>query len=142
MEIPLFIEKARTKLYETKMAFERHHYNATVKWGEKMYDINLFIITVSLITIGMLNYLLFILLWKSSSDWTIVERMSVSYYHYRLGYFLYIKEMEYLQSIMTNAYDKYQRENVLNDEKEQPYETDDKDVIDMLLRLNKTTKME
>jgi len=139
MKIPLCIKKTQTKFNESKKAFERYYYNVSTIYHEKMYDINLFLITISLIFVSIFDYLFLILLWKSSSEWTTVETASIGYFHYRLGYYLSVKEYRYLNSLVG----AYGSENILKRTTNSPVlDKVDKELVDMLLSLKKTTKME
>jgi hypothetical protein len=78
-------------------------------------------------------------LWKSSSDWTTVETASIGYFHYRLGYYLSVKEYRYLNSLVG----VYGSENILKRTTNSPVlDQVDKELADMLLALKKTTKMD
>ena len=93
---------------------------------------------MSLFFVSIINYLFLILLWKSSSDWTTVETISVAYFHYRLGYYISIKEYKYLNSLVG----VYGSESILRRATNSPVlEKIDNEIVDMLLALKKTTKM-
>jgi hypothetical protein len=139
MKIPLCVKKTQTKFNESKKAFECYYYNVSTIYHEKMHDINLFLITISLIFMSIFDYLFLILLWKSSSGWTTVETASIGYFHYRLGYYLSVKEYRYLNSLVG----VYGSENILKRTTNSPVlDQVDKELADMLLALKKTTKMD
>jgi len=139
MKIPLCIKKTQTKFNESKKAFEHYYCNISNVYHKNIHDINLFLITMSLIFVSIIDYLFLILLWKSSSDWTTVETLSIAYFHYRLGYYLSIKEYNYFNSLVG----VYGSENILKRTTNSPVlDKVDKELVDMLLSLKKTTKME
>tara|TARA_B000000475_G_C15947103_1_gene427170 strand:+ start:850 stop:1047 length:198 start_codon:yes stop_codon:yes gene_type:complete len=65
--------------------------------------------------------------------------VSIGYFHYRLGYYLSVKEYRYLNSLVG----AYGSENILKRTTNSPVlEQVDKELADMLLALKKTTKMD